>query len=82
VCIEQLSRCKSPKPLLTTYASSYTLPKDYVAGEPDRAALATGKAVTIICADTFGDQNKDDPFLRIKTRNSRSDFGHIPPPAL
>jgi len=41
-----------------------------------------GKTVTILCADTFGDQNKDDPFLRIKTRNCRSNFDHVPPPSL
>mmetsp|Transcript_9047 Transcript_9047/g.28232 ORF Transcript_9047/g.28232 Transcript_9047/m.28232 type:complete len:649 (+) Transcript_9047:1-1947(+) len=82
LCLEQLGRCESPKPILTAYASSYTLPKDYKPGEPDQAILAANKAVTIICADTFGDQNRDDPFLRIKTRNCRSDFGHVPPPAI
>eukprot|EP00933_Yihiella_yeosuensis_P047223 TRINITY_DN4295_c0_g1_i1.p1 TRINITY_DN4295_c0_g1~~TRINITY_DN4295_c0_g1_i1.p1 ORF type:complete len:683 (-),score=123.04 TRINITY_DN4295_c0_g1_i1:12-1976(-) len=82
ICLEQLKRCKSSKPLLTTYASSYTLPKDYVPGEPDRAVLATSRQVTIVCAEGFGDQNKDDPFLRIKTRSCRCDFGDMPPPCL
>lgn len=81
-CLEQLRRCPSPKPILTAYASSYTLPKDYVPGEPDRAVLAVGAGVTVLCADTFGDLHKDDPFMRIKTRSCRSDFGHVPPPAL
>eukprot|EP00930_Biecheleria_cincta_P005316 TRINITY_DN106237_c0_g1_i1.p1 TRINITY_DN106237_c0_g1~~TRINITY_DN106237_c0_g1_i1.p1 ORF type:complete len:642 (-),score=114.99 TRINITY_DN106237_c0_g1_i1:22-1716(-) len=82
ICIEQFRKCKSPKPILTTYASSYSLPKEYVPGEPDCAVLASSKALTILCADTFGDQNQDDPFLRIKTRMCRSDFGHVPPLAL
>ena len=30
VCLSQLALCKSPKPLLTSYVSSYTLPKDTI----------------------------------------------------
>ncbi|CAE7230620.1 gnt1 [Symbiodinium pilosum] len=81
-CLEQLANCDSKKPILTTYGGSYTLPKDYMPGAPDCAEIAASRAVPILCADTFGDANKDDPFLRIKTRQSRTDFRDIPPPAL
>eukprot|EP00434_Breviolum_minutum_P030572 symbB.v1.2.027034.t1/scaffold2746.1/size71737/3 len=81
LCIQQLQQCKTPKAILTTYASSYTLPKTYIAGAPDCAELAPNKALPILCADRFGDENQDDPFLRIKTRSCRKDF-ESPPPAL
>ncbi|CAE7861434.1 gnt1 [Symbiodinium microadriaticum] len=82
LCLEQLACCKSQKPILTTYAGSYTLPKHYVPGMPDCAELAPCRAVPILCADTFGDAQKDDPFLRIKTRQCRTDFRKKPPPSL
>lgn len=80
LCIDQLRRC-GPKAILTTYASSYTLPKSYRAGAADCAELIPNKALPILCADGFGDANQDDPFLRIKTRSCREDFA-TPPPAL
>eukprot|EP00928_Gymnodinium_smaydae_P055541 TRINITY_DN39057_c0_g1_i1.p1 TRINITY_DN39057_c0_g1~~TRINITY_DN39057_c0_g1_i1.p1 ORF type:complete len:666 (-),score=97.61 TRINITY_DN39057_c0_g1_i1:9-2006(-) len=82
VCLDQLSRCESPRAILTAYASSYSLPDDYEPGRPDQAVLSAARAPTILCADSFGDATGDDPFLRIKTRACRSDFDHVPPPAL
>ncbi|CAJ1457110.1 unnamed protein product [Effrenium voratum] len=81
ICLEQLEACSNPeRGILTTYGSSYTLPRDYMPGGPDVAELAPNKALPILCADVFEDG--DDPFLRIKSRSSRTDFGHAPPPAL
>ncbi|CAK8992960.1 unnamed protein product [Durusdinium trenchii] len=79
LCIEQLQLCESPNPILTTYGSSYSLPKSYRAGTPDCAELISNKALAILCADTFGDANQDDPFLRIKTRSCRKGFLQPPP---
>eukprot|EP00928_Gymnodinium_smaydae_P041720 TRINITY_DN28193_c0_g1_i1.p1 TRINITY_DN28193_c0_g1~~TRINITY_DN28193_c0_g1_i1.p1 ORF type:complete len:730 (-),score=95.63 TRINITY_DN28193_c0_g1_i1:98-2287(-) len=60
--IQQLKRCPSDKPILTTYPSSYTLPDDYRPGGPDNARLNPGPAHPIaICAREFGSA---DGFLR------------------
>lgn len=61
--------------------SSYTLPKDYEPGGPDRAVLSTSKALSVLCADSFGDQNKDDVFLRVKSRVTRGSLGDKPLPS-
>merc|ERR1719329_751871 len=82
VVLKELKACKSPRPVLTSYASSYTLPKHYEPGGPDEAILCPNKAPTVICADRYGDANRDDRFLRIKSRTCRTDFGNVPPPAL
>jgi len=81
VLLEQLSRCKSPKPVLTSHVGGYTLPKEYKPGGLDQAILSPAKGLSVLCGDTFGDQNKDDVFLRIKSRVARTNFHGTPPPS-
>ncbi|CAE8680220.1 unnamed protein product [Polarella glacialis] len=82
--LEQLAACPSPRPVLTSLQSAYELPRDQQPGEPDTAVMSRRETVTVLCADKFGDEcpGQDDAFLRIKSRVCRTDFGHLPPPAL
>ncbi|CAK0852478.1 unnamed protein product [Prorocentrum cordatum] len=59
--VSQLRLCASPKPILTTYPSSYTLPEDYCPGGPDRARLNPQTHPIVMCAREFGEA---DGFLR------------------
>lgn len=58
--LTELASCRSEKPILTTYPSSYTLPDDYLPGGPDRAELHSDEHPIIMCAREFG----ADGFLR------------------
>ena len=82
--LHQLVSCPSPKPVLTSLQSSYELPRDYTPGMPDQATLSRRSAMTVLCADKFGDEceGQDDGFLRIKSRVCRPVFKGRPPPAL
>lgn len=60
--LTQLALCSSPKPVLTTYPSSYTLPDDYVPGEPDRAKLSAKTHPVLLVAREI---SRADGFLRI-----------------
>eukprot|EP00929_Paragymnodinium_shiwhaense_P075289 TRINITY_DN38482_c0_g1_i2.p1 TRINITY_DN38482_c0_g1~~TRINITY_DN38482_c0_g1_i2.p1 ORF type:complete len:685 (+),score=81.31 TRINITY_DN38482_c0_g1_i2:83-2056(+) len=80
--LAQLAACQSPRAVLTSYVSSYTLPNTYQPGAPDCACLSSTSAISVLCADRFGDGQRDDPFLRIKTRVCREELGKSPPKAM
>ncbi|CAK9075860.1 unnamed protein product [Durusdinium trenchii] len=65
--LKQLEMCSSPKPILSTYPSSYTLPEDYAPGGPDQATLGEAKGPIVLCAREFG----ADGFLRITGKRCR-----------
>lgn len=77
--LEQFRQCANPRAVLTSHVSSYTLPKDYEPGQPDRASISPRKSITAMCADTFGDPVGGDVFLRVKSRVVQGDLSGKPP---
>eukprot|EP00927_Polykrikos_kofoidii_P021065 TRINITY_DN2007_c0_g1_i1.p1 TRINITY_DN2007_c0_g1~~TRINITY_DN2007_c0_g1_i1.p1 ORF type:complete len:785 (+),score=102.36 TRINITY_DN2007_c0_g1_i1:65-2356(+) len=80
--VDQIRRCNSERPIITTYPSSYTLPDDYIPGDPDRARMkehGEDEAVAL-CAREFG---SSDGFLRITGKAvNASALGGEPFPSL